>query len=333
MMKYYRTTKLTSRLLFLGSILLLGAALAWQYEYNFAITLGIIVGLGLLIEVIAFYPRQILTTLIIFLQIATLSTLSLLVGSLYEQVGQDGELAILTGEYLSLLSVIIITIAVRLFPSGRNWVNLLISFSLFNLTYVALVGFTANYLVGLSGAFAVAALYIALRTIRWKKTRPVIFKKQSETVKNKTVAFLLNHNYTILPQTLPCLDLLAVSPDGKQIFGVYSLDVYKTFSLDHEGMTIDDKSATPALEQLLLSIKASAKASKTSSASITPVIMLHKTNLASNMLTVKVRTRRNPDRIVGTVQVVNANGFEKLMKLKGSTSKRDARKFSSQLSE
>jgi hypothetical protein len=325
MIKLYKKTKRSTRLLFLGALVVLGISISIAYAFPVLLVAGGIIVAGLIIEVLVYKPRQIFSVLILAVEIAFMSVTALEIGQLTSSIQQDGNLALLTTEYVSLLSIVLLVLMAFWVSSGRLWFNLIVSFVLYNSAFILLIAMGLNYVYALILSFLLGAAYLAIRGISFKKAIPFTMKGRGTAVTKKTLGFLKAKGLLVEKSSEPFIDFFAVTPDKDKIFAIYTLDIFKSFRISGNEIIIDENSiVTPLLEQIITSIKDYASDIKVSKNTFIPVILVHKNVIGSDSVNISVSSRRKKDKTIGTVYIVTQKGFGTLMSKSPSfTTKKD----------
>lgn len=310
--------------MFLAALMVLGGAVAIQYRFPIFAILGVILGLGAILEVLAFRPRLFFAIILTFVEAFYISLLSIALGVSYQKIGQDGNLALLTTMYVSFLAITLLVLIGYFFSNGRTWLNLLIAYILFDSAFIFFVAVNLQYVYALALSFVIAVIFLAVKGITWKKSEPFAFIKRSPILLKKTRLLLEKESLTSESKDLEFIDFISTTEDKTKVFAILTLDIFRDFEIKGNEILVDGKIVTPILEELLLDLKAYSRENKVNPKSVIPVILSHKNVLPSNVSSVKVSPRSKPDRTLGTVYLVTPAGLASLIeKTPAITSKRD----------
>lgn len=291
--------------------------------------MGGVLGLGAVLEVLAFKPRLFFSVILTTFQIFYISLLSIAIGLSYQKISQDGTLALLTNIYISLLAIILIVLIGYFFANGRTWLNLLVAYITFDSSFILLVAANIQYVYAIALSFILAVIFLAVKGITWKKSEPFTFSKRSPILLKKTRLLLEKESLAYESKDLDFIDFVATTEDKTKVFGILTLDIFRDFEIKGNEILVDGKMVTQILEELLLDLKAYSKDNKVNPKSVIPVILSHKNVLPSNVSSVRVSTRSKPDRTLGTVYLVTPAGLASLVeKTPAITSKRDQKNLS-----
>jgi len=324
MIKFYRNTKLTSRLIVFSALLVLTGVTAWKYGFNAPIALAFVASIGALIEVVLTRPRLVAAVAAVIIQVTYLSVISITIGGVY------GTLALLTSEYLALLTILLLIVFGYKFARGYLWLNYAVSFVIYDLILTTILATGLSYIIAALGGFVGAAIFLVIRSIQWRKKENFSLTKPSAKSLKRVQSFLDSHNLVSTSSQLPFVSFLATDPaQPNKVYVIYSLDVKTSLTIEKNLVLMDGSDVTPLLDSLLSETGDLSKSKKITERVFTPVIFVNNNTLVKNLTSIKVASRAKPDRSIGTIYLANANGFEKILKVPGiKLSKRTSKKIS-----
>lgn len=196
----YRNTLLSTRLIVLGSILLLTSVISLRFNYDLRVALGAVVGLALAVHILSTKPKTTFSIIICFLQLIAISYASYTLGYVLSTIGLDQVFfTIVIGSVLVTTSLIITYIAFR-FSIVKVWLTLALSFAALDVSGFVVGEYTAvNPIVSLliSAAAGLATVILcSLPIFRHKTNDTVVHIRDSirNSTANKTAKEIFTKN-------------------------------------------------------------------------------------------------------------------------------------------
>lgn len=317
----YLQTRLTTKLIALAVVLALSAVISWRFSFNVPLVLGGIAAIALVVHFSLTYLNSALTTVVILVQIGL--TLALTEGFNYYFYSASDllnlNLTLIRTLFLAvgLFVVVFYAFFAYYFAKGRIWINLMVSFILFNGVAVPLLALReASVPIALLSAFGAALLYMVARSFRLKKNNPILPKSGIPApLKKKANEILGNANLTV--RDLSDTDVWRASHylahDDYNIYNIHVAPVRSKFLISSNGVFADDKNLNETLENLRLDVlrnKDETSVRKTTSVLLLPADSL----LPQGIKTLNISRRKQPDRSAGLIVVSSPKRFQKLVK-------------------
>jgi len=320
MFKYYKQSKLSSRLLITALILALGEAISWRFGGNPFVTGLAIVALSFIGESFFFHKRLLAVALMTLGQLAFTSTIAYVIYTVLLPRLSNGATAYLQtiGVESVSLAVIILTLVGNYFlAQGRFWINTLVTYLIYDslLIIFITIGFNFSFVFGAIIAFGSALAYIVLRHfLPRRKVKPFdtsVLKNSKATKEIKEVFATTYPNMTIKNRDN---NMLLVS-DGKVIYAILPLNPKKYFSIIKNEAWLDSNAVTGVFEYLLDVSKEVSSHTQINKKNFVPVIYVaNNSTLKNKLTTLKIRSRRMPDKVMGNVFIATPTGFAQLIK-------------------
>lgn len=274
----YRNVSLSTKLLILGSALILAAAICLRFDYNIVATLLTISGVSLGFHIIASRPKTTLSLIVCFLQAVSLSYASYVLGYVFASIGLDQVLfTIVIGAVLATASIVISYIAFR-FSKIKVWLNLALSFVVLDLSgfvvgsYLGtdfivclLISSAAGLLVALlfsSSLFkkqtheTVLSIREGLRNPTAKKTAIEIFKKNDwefeENEDYKNVFLVKGSDFTSIVFAVHFNDQLSKSKKDVHYKGISLGNFFNDLVVEARRISLDKKMSKKNLSVIIM---------------------------------------------------------------------------------
>lgn len=321
MLKIYRNSKLSTRIISILTLAVFFSFISFYYGYDWLFAGSLIVGFGLVLEAFFIHTRFLVTSLIVFLNLMLTGFVSFLI---YEILQYNPATQFIGLVNLILLQIggIAATISIALvsyfYAKGAMWINVLLGYIIYN---ISLVGFIISFgqdntsLLSIVLALALSLGFLTLRSV---------FPLQSDSVfdldklpQSKKTNSLLNK----LEKTFPNLKVkksskrTLVAFDNKTVYFIVPISVKDKLVLNKKQLLIDEVDLTTCLESILLDAQLFSKNYKVNQKIIVPLLYVDRESaLPRKLLGIKVRKRTQPDRILGTVTITSDTGFQSLIK-------------------
>lgn len=274
----YRNVSLSTKLLILGSVLILTAAICLRYDYNVVVTLLVISGSSLAFHIIASRPKTTVSLIVCFLQLVSLSYASYVLGYVFSSIGLDQILfTIVIGAVLATASIVISYIVFR-FSKIKVWLNLALSFVALDLSGFAIGSYIgADFIVCLLISSAVGVLTALLfssplfrkkthetvltirdnlRNATAKKTAIEIFKKNNwefeESANNKNVFIVTTPQFTSIVFAVHFTDQLSKSKKDVHYKGISLGNFFNDLVTEARKISLDNKMNKKALSVIVM---------------------------------------------------------------------------------
>jgi len=320
MLSYYKQSKFTSRLIAAFLFAGLAAVISWRFEYNLLQVLGGTLAITILAEVFFFHIRFFLVSVLSLIQSAIVLTTALVVYNVLINYNANSGmgLAMATGMVIVGFSGILLTLVGNyIFSVGRLWINVLLSFLVYNAISFPLLatGVNLSYVIQSLIALAGVVLYILVRHYfpRDKTSEFDLTAIKTQRGSSAIKARIQKEHPNLKIQDINTRVLLA--SNDKVAFVILPLTPEKYFSILENDAWFDSEPITGVFEYMISESQDASHNFKINKKYFIPVIYVTaKSTLKSKLTTIKVRSRRTPDRIMGNVFVVTSSGFDSLIK-------------------
>jgi len=319
---YYRGLSLRTRILTLVLGEAVVTAITYRYHYAFPTVPLVVAGLALAVDVFARRVRLLLAVLVGLAQLVAVTFLAYstsLALALFDSTGISFYLV-----QTLFLFALLLQIAFSLYTArGRIWLNLLLSSLLLDFSYLLLqvmaTGVTSLALPTRILAAGLAALgfmllYYVVRSVAFHSEPNPSLPPRHLGITTKTGNYLAGLGLTVLPVRGEGLVLDQVAHSSRAVYAVYTLDAEDKLQVRDNTLLVDGQDATDALAQLAVAGKRWARRYRLPNQTLTYVLLAHRAGLQPASRRITVRDRRRPDRVLGTVFLVNRVGFERLLK-------------------
>jgi hypothetical protein len=318
LVKKYKRTAFTSRII--GFIVATGflGLLAWYYNYDIAVFAGIALGIAFVSECIFFHPTKTLVSVITLIQLVVISVLSYIILT---------TLSATMGLYFStvmqafgIVAILIALIGNYVFSQGRYWKNVLFSYVIYDAVIFGFLisGLDISYIYFTIVGCAAIVAYIAIRKFVLVR-REVPFdissipKQKTDTVLKKN---LLSNDLALKETSLSeGSDRMFSLTNDKAIFSILPVSPNKYFDIIKNEAWLDQNIITGVFEEIINSSIESSKQVKINQKYLVPILYVTgKSKISKDILSLKIRAKRSPDKLLGKVYIVNDKGFAKLVK-------------------
>jgi hypothetical protein len=321
-LKRYRELNLSARLLGLVVLEALIAAVAFR-NYGLEsvpIAVGISAGVLIALDTIVRRSALVIAAAIGVGQLLLASLIGVFIeGYLYYTYSVDARglyyLLVVTG----FIFLLFVQIGLAYYVArGRVWLNLLVSSLLVDVGFVLAVNllrvdFTSALLIDLG----LVLLYFLLRSVRFRRQQKPEVPTRTAGALRKAERFFTDRGYTTLQagESYPWLD--TVAENGKSIYATLVLDPHNSLAFGGNVLSQDAKDITYVFEYALRDMRRWARNHRVPLERIQFLLFTHKSSLQPGYRALRVRARHTPDRVLGTIALVNHTGLEKLMKSHG----------------
>lgn len=321
MLKIYRNSKLSTRIISFITFASFAGYIAHIYNYDWLLIGGSILGFGFILEAFIVHTKLILTSAISFLNILVSSLVAF---AIYEimRYNPETEFLGLTNLIVLQASGIIVTITVvilsYLYAQGKTWVNALTAFIIYNtVLFVSIInsGEVLDFTFIALLSVIVAVLYVVLRIfiplrhqesfdfnlIPKSPSTTVLIKNIKKRYPEATVTPYSQHYYIVVNQD--------------KVLLLSAISVTKSFTISKKDIEVDGVIITGMLEAVLLQAQKLSHDYKISQKYITPVLYVtDNKSTKQNLVGIRVRKKNQPDRTLGVVSIATENGLDKLFK-------------------
>lgn len=296
--------------------------LAWQNGFDFIWVLTGFAGAFLVAEFWVFHRSLIvsLIPIVLHLLFSTLYT-SVIVASFSQYETPAGFIlwTVISLHAIQLVVAAIYPYVARVLSQGKVWVNLVISFIIYNATLVTLT------VSGTDLSFILAAGIAAVAGMAWLVLRAYFpLQRKTEVSQQEVVRGLPTTKHT----TAFYNTLSRIADGQEEIYqGVRFYHIQNTWwavaavyaedevLMDEKGFRIDGEDHSAALPSLLTIVADFSQERKVKDTSIQACIVITPTHrLPRGVIAAKVASARNPDRNLGTVKVISADRLEQVMR-------------------
>jgi hypothetical protein len=309
LIKTYRTSKISTRIILLCLVIILGSLISWVNNTNVFVTVGVITGLGILLEGLLVHHRKMITIVILALHFIGLSFYTLTFYTIYSSTVTE-DTGIFVAGTIFITGLITTLFAIYLCSKiayGRFWVNLLISFLLYyvSLTVLVVLFPQVSQLIPAGITFIVVMLYPVSNRLVWRK-RAYKFdvekfpQNKKQTVLANKLPQIFNILQTVTLETNPYIQSYR---NNKGILFVLPLTGEKPVEIDGNILKVDEEDTTWVLEYVLQSAREFSRKYNVRQKNLVPVVMVNSINLPRGITPIKVRARNKPDKIIGTVLI------------------------------
>jgi len=337
MIEAYLKTKPLTKIVGLIVPVLLVALASWRFGYD---TLFLTVALALVLLVFHFsvtYTSNVAAAVVTigqtFFVLAFTSGLEDSFYSLELVLGIDVALL-----QLLSLSVGVCVIASYMFFSyyfahGRMWVNLFVSFLLFNGVSTPIWAFnTANLILGLTVGYLAGAAYLFMRSRTTNKNRKVVEKQTlNGPLKKRALNIFKELDLTVddMRDETSWYGTHYLAYNKNAVYAVHMLTVREGFSITKRGIFADGKEVSSVIESLKNDVLKHHKEIPTHRTTAV-VIVPADSALPEGTVTVNISKWKQPDHKLGAVLFVTPNRFKRfaMKQSKGSEmSQKDLKKL------
>lgn len=317
MLSYYRRVRLSTRLIGLGlaEALVFAIVLRNYPLVTLLPALGGAAGALVLLDIVL-RRRQLVLAAAVGLGQALLSTYgavtvaSLAGASSTSQSVQNG-FAFLFLQAFALLALLVHVAWTTYFARGHVWFNLLVASAILDFGFVGFATIANLPLLwAVPAALGASLLYLGARTVRFK--RPVLWRAPARNKATLTGAqeALATLKLTVHPGQEPA-DFYA--SDEWAVLVVATIEAKAAVRLSGQGFEVEGEDLTPLLAQLATEAQRVARTLRISRSRVHPVVFTRKAGLNPPLRSVRVRSRKAPDRTLGTVYLANQKGLNRLL--------------------
>lgn len=317
--KTYKKTALSSRLIAVFVLAGFASVVAWNFKMEVLPVVGGIIGLAFIAEAIFFHPKLTLVSVLTFVQLLLIAVLSTIVLTTIEQFTNSdvGTYIAVGGQAIGIFTIIVAILGSYLYAQGRLWVNVLISYLLYNAASLVLIVTypMLSYAIISAIALVVVILYLAFRHFVFFRKETIFDLSSIATTKSDTAmqANLLKLNKDFMFVKHEGNERLLTFHDNKNIFVLLPISPEKYFTIIKNDAWVDQKVVTGIFELMIKESRLLSRKLKINQKYIVPIIYVSKSSLDKDVTTLKVRAKRYPERLMGRVFIVNSNGLPKVL--------------------
>jgi hypothetical protein len=307
--KAYRSTKISTRVIILCLVLILGSVISWVNGTNILLTAGSIAAAGALIEGLLVHHRKMLTVGILILHLVALSFYTLTFYTIYTASVTE-ETGIFVAGTVFITGIVTSLFAMFLCSKiayGKFWINILISFILYYISLTVTITLLPQLtqLIPIAIAFVVVMAYPALNHLVGRKRA---YKYDVEKFpKNKKQTILANK----LPEAFSSIQKIDLETNPyiqtyrnrKGVILAVPLAGDKSVEIENNMLKVDGEDTTWILEYVLESSKEFSRNYRIRQKKLVPVIIVNGINLPRGITPINVKARNKPDKTIGTVLI------------------------------
>lgn len=316
MLNLYRRIGLSSRLLALGLVEALTFAIVLR-NYPLPTLLPImaaVAGVLVLLDITIRRGALLLAAFVSVLQAVVITYAALSIDTLGAAAGDTSGFTFLFFQLFGIFVLLVhITLAIYV-ARGRIWVNIAVASLLFDFGFVALVSFLLLPLYwSVLAALGLTLLYFAARAIRWRKEAPYEVPPRSKATVERTKKFAQEQQLTLLEVSdTEHVDAVAVAPGA--VYLISAIELQGQLTVKSTGLEADGQDLTPLLEIMAKGAKRFSRRYRLPRQRVYAIMLAHKTGLNPPLRTVRIRSRKSPDRVLGSVLIANQKGVQRLIK-------------------
>lgn len=327
MFKIYRKISPANKAMILTGIVLLSFAVSLAYGYNPILVPLCAAAIGVAAHIILTYTRLSIAVGISALQVVAVSFMALAVGVIYSSYGLPGDYNTVVAAYWILFVIALSWVIAFYWSNGRIWLNLTISYVLYDATLVILNTLGVEFVWSLLCSSGVALLYLAVRGVRGRKA--VLAPETSLRLNKGSVTNILeDKGYTVT--VTEDKNVLGIHPTKKPIFVVPLRG--KKLTLNKNMILLDDKDVTSSLEYASVQAASIGKQLKVSKNLLHTVVFMQTADTKNDLMAIDVYAKARPDRKLNKVFLANAKGFNRFLNISSKNDKKLSKRAAAKLS-
>ena len=316
MLNLYRGISLPSRLLALGLLEALTFAIVLRnYPLPTLIpAMATVAGALVLLDITLRRAALLLAALTSAVQAIVITYAAFSIDTLGAAAGDTSGFTYLFFQLFGIFVLLVhLTLALYL-ARGRIWVNIAIASLIFDFGFVALVSFLLIPLYwAVLAALGMTLLYLAARSIRWRKSKPYEVPARSKATIERTKKIVQAQNLSLLD--IPLMDHIdAIAAGPGAVYLISAIELQGQLTIKSTGLEADKTDLTPLLEIMANGAKSFARRYRLPRHRVYAIMLSHKTGLTPPLRTVRIRSRKSPDRVLGSVLIANQKGLLRLVK-------------------
>lgn len=310
----YKNSKFSSRLFSWLIILSVAAALSYNFNWNYIVTLvgtaSILVGLEVLMFRPYFISAGAITLGFWFFFIIYMSYMIEGLVYFYEEKQLTYiELSMYGG---AILSTILILTANWYLANGRFWFNLLISYTAYLLGLILIPILSVNPIYVPLVALAPVAVWVIVRKFwLYRKDHNVGIEElpstQNDTAFEKRITKIFNDAHIMKE------DRTVTVYNKKNILLLIPVTPEESLELTHKGILMDGQDITFVMSHLTNKLSIISKAAKINGRKFFPVVYITNNKMKRGITPVSYKSRRKPDITEGTVFFANKEDFTRFL--------------------
>lgn len=317
--KFYKSTGLSTRISLGAVTLILITAVTWYYQLNPLIFVGATAGVMLVIEALLAHTRKLILFILTAVHVFLLSALSATFYQSFIFYVDDLSTLLITGV---VFGVGLITAGLTFFISykylpGALWLNILINYVLY---YVAVItiplvfGVQTPVFIYAIGGVALPLVYCLLRKLFTKKSYGYDLTLFPSGKKLTTLRARTDEKFSNLTKINVEDSRIQGYRNRKAILFTLPLAGESNPTLEKNSLIVDQQDVTWVMEYLLDKAKDYSRENRIRHNKIIPVIIVDDINLTRSATPIKVRSRKNPDKVIGSVLISKINKPELLLR-------------------
>lgn len=317
--KFYKSTELSTRISIAAVLLILVTVATWYYQLNSLVFAGATAAVMISVEALLAHTRKLIIFIISAVHLFLLSMLSATFYQSFILYVDDLSTLLITG---SVFGVGIISAVLSFFISykylpGSLWLNLTINYILYYAAVISIpliFGVQTPVLVYIVSGISLPLIYCLLRKMLTRKSSSydlTLFPsgKKLTTLRNRT-----NEKFSNLTRLDSEDNNIQIYRNRKAILFTLPLAGETNPILDKNILKVDQADVTWVMEYLLDKAKEYSRNKRIRQSKIIPVIVVDDINLARSATPIKVRSRKNPDKIIGSVLISKINKPELILR-------------------
>jgi hypothetical protein len=318
MFKTYKKTMLSSRIIAVLVLASFSAVVAWNYKVEVLPVVSGIIGLAFIAEAFFFHRKLTLVAILTFVHLLLIAVLSTIVLTTIEEFTDSGVGTYIAagGIVVGIFATFVSILGSYLYGQGRLWVNVLVSYILYNLASIILVLALPmlSYAITSLIALGIVIVYIALRHFVSLHKETIFDLNTIPSQKNDTVmkSNISNMNSKFLFVENDKSERILTFHDEKNIFILLPISPEKYFTIIKNDAFVDQKVVTGIFELMIKESRLLSKKLKINQKYIVPIIYVSKSSLDKDITTLKIRSKKYPEKLMGRVFIVNKAGLPKL---------------------
>lgn len=329
MIKYrYQQLRNSTKLLTALGILLIATIIAWQFHYDVLFAVIATASVLAVVHVALTFWKSTLSALIILLQLAIYFTLgdgiTLYLGGYSEEANFSIAVIRILLLTLSIVQAALFGYIAYRFSKGKMWLNLFVSFSLFNIVGFSIFLFHNNLLVvALIAAFFTAIGYLALRSIRRKNSEKAPEKpKLAQSLRSNIETQLseMKLEFTDVSKAADWEATHYLAHDEHALYNIRVVPAKESLVINSKGLQTNGVSLNPDLEYLRLDAIDNAKTVGTKQM-ISVLLFPAESMLPQGTKTVNISRRKQPSYSLGVSVIATPKRLKKFVIAQRQTKK------------
>lgn len=311
----YKNTKFLHRLITTVAALAVAAALAFNFRWDLILTLSIVAGVAITLEVIMFRPY--------FLSAAFLTALY---GMMYTStigVYVRGLSAIMNENQLGFIqfmfyaagtfTMALVLTAGWLFSNGRYWFTVFVGYSLHLASLVVLLLTPVNPIYIPFVALTPVIIWLIARKF-WLYRRDLPYSIEALPLEKGDTVFTSNIQKLFPKSEFVQEDRVTIINNHRHILLMLPITPEESVEITHKGLFLDGEDISFLLDHMTKKMNIISKSAKIDGKKMFPIIYVTNSKLERGITPVTFRSRRKPDIPAGTVFLTKKADFSRFMK-------------------